>query len=265
MALDTTRGVTHENEIPGAWHTQVHSNCMPLFVGDLSKGHTSAMMNGTATFVRRSGKVYAVTCNHVIEQCAGGMFGMPRLQVDKTIYSLHNISRNGTFRSTFNPARDALGSSPPDIGISEISGIWPVLQDKKNKQAIDLDMKVKPHWDEIENCVAGGFADEHKDQDDRYVRSYLALVLGQLASKIGPDYPTFTMESKQPKEAKWFLSGISGGPVYAVAEDLIPIGIVFAGQPGSQHSPTGSDSFLAPDEIIIRGRLLTADTFDSWL
>jgi hypothetical protein len=67
----------------------------------------------------------------------------------------------------------------------------------------------------------------------------------------------------------YYFSGISGGTLYAVEEEiLVPVGIVFEGYPSTKkqaEARANSTAFLDEHDIFIRALTLTPEIFEEWL
>lgn len=161
---------------------------------------------------------------------------------------------------------------------------WNLLRERKNKVAIDLDSWREPDWSVVRHCLAVGYENEGKEAvrsgGSEKVATRMPETMAELASPVpGRDTSRFTLLSILPSPHGYGFSGMSGGAVYAIEEsdtgmadeeNLVPIGIVYEGFPGSTKeggsNEEGSMGTIFNDrDIFIRALTLTPNTFDDWL
>jgi len=142
-----------------------------------------------------------------------------------------------------------------------------ILGRDKPKVPIDLDGYEEPRWDHIKFCLAAGFPDRAKSDGDSVVSSPMVEAVAELASAIDPTNASFALQSELETPSPYGFSGMSGGPIFAIwdEEPPVPIGIVFEGYPSGQEVGASADAFLGDRDILIRGHLLTPQTFAGWL
>jgi len=244
----------------------------PLFLQDyfLASGHGHKTHNGTATFVKYEGKHYLCTCEHVAtaigDQSIVGsntLHPTASLMIGKLVVNLSSFTTEGLQSSFDAPA--ARDGYKFDVCIALIESHWDYIRTHKEKEAIDLDSWSEPPWSEVELCAAAGYADEHKTTQDDKVTVPMPVVTAELQSKIQPDTREFTLSSSLSEPHGMYFSGMSGGPILALwgNDNLAPIGLIFEGYPSNRATPTSN--LAGPNDILIRGLLLTPTTFSHWL
>lgn len=182
--------------------------------------------------------------------------------VDKTMLSLSFWTADGIQPALRSPAPDA-GSHHVDVSIADICNYWPFILEKKHKAAIDLDNWVTPAWVDDGLHYAAGYLDEHKTDDGKMLKSPMALVAANLSSSVTDQSREFTLFSSLAEPHGYYLSGISGGPIVTLQDDkIIPVGLVFEGEPASRAASAG---YAGPNDIMVRGIILTPDRFADWL
>ena len=240
----------------------------PLFLQDhfLFDGHHDKTPNATATFVRYRGRVYACTCRHVSEALTEpglvkGDHPTAALMFGKAVLNLSMFTAEGLRSVLRSPTGDI--EHHTDVAIAGLGHTWDLLCERKPKVAIDLDQWEPPPWGEVQFCHAAGYADEHKSMQDDNVTAPMPLVTAEVTSKLSDDCREFTLSSSLTEPHGMYFSGLSGGPVLAAWGDrFTPIGLVFEGYP----SKPGVASFWAgPNDILIRGVILTPTRFAAWL
>ncbi|SEM89153.1 hypothetical protein [Palleronia pelagia] len=239
--------------------------CAPLFLQNafLAEGHNAESVNATATFVRRKGHLYIVTCRHVKEHMAKNESWSANIHGNRVLIPLNTWSEAGAV-STLQDIDDLGGT---DICISYFSEYHlELVSGSKPKKPINLDKYLEPNWKDINLCCAVGFPDKEKSEIETNVASSMIEVTAELVSPINPKNPMFALQSKLPQPSRYGFSGISGGPIFCVENDrLMPIGITFEGAPSGRPIASSGDSFLQPEDIMVRGYTLTPEIFDEWL
>ena len=90
------------------------------------------------------------------------------------------------------------------------------------------------------------------------------LLAAQKKGEIDRDRKFAEMHSRLEKPHGYYFSGMSGGAMYVIQDDvIIPMAIVFEGWPQSRNSPPHPT--LNGNDIYIRGLTLTPVTFANWL
>lgn len=278
--------VKHENDSLFRRHTD------PVWLQDhyLSTGHTEETNSATVTFIKRRGRIYAVTCGHVLDQLnnpesvPGAHLPTLALHIDQCVLNLSQFTGIGHITDATRGIKKNETHHDVDIAIAALSAnYWSLLTEKKNKTAIDLDAWREPRWESVKMCVAAGYPNEHKKQlevDGRdMVGTGFARAIAEVSSTLGRDQKFITLSSLLDEPHGYFFSGMSGGPVYAAEgeetllmmdEELFPVGIIFEGYPGSGlgKAQSGADpavAFLTDRDIFFRALTLTPDAFDHWL
>jgi hypothetical protein len=241
----------------------------PLFLQDhfLSTGHNETIHNGTATFVNYRGHVYGCTCQHVSDAVddpaiTAGPHPTAALMVDRVVLNLSFWTAEG-LRTALRTVTPGQGQHQVDVAIVELGHTWDMIREKKQKIAINLDEWEPPPWDDAHLCHAAGYPDEHKSADGAILSAPMTLVTAELSSKLSDSSREFTLSSQLDKPHNFFFSGISGGPILATWGDRFsPIGLVFEGEPSSRTATSG---WAGPNDILIRGILLTPQRIEEWL
>ena len=205
------------------------------------------------------------------------------LQIDGTVLNLPYFVPKGIKPSA---QASVLELGPPefDIALAYIDhSRWQLLSSKKNKVAIDLDSWRGPNWKDVTYCLAVGYQNEGKkiisSDGVKMVATPFLNVVAESSSIVSSETTVFAMSSELSSSNRYWLSGMSGGTVYAVEgsdqrevqdDELFPVGIVFEGFPSKeqaidQYNEEATGAFLTQRDIFIRGVILTPDTFDDWL
>ena len=148
----------------------------PLWIQDhfLAGGHDENTPNATATFVKRKGRHYLVTCRHVLEivskrRTAGGERQLTMaLEIDGTVLNLSRVSAQGVVLNVRTPEA-RMHSERADIALAPLDeSNWKRLSERKNKEAIDLDSWREPNWSVVRHCLAVGYENEGKEADSQW-------------------------------------------------------------------------------------------------
>jgi hypothetical protein len=263
-------------------------NSDPAWLQDyfLGTGRSETTVNATFTFVKRKGQVYAVTCGHVVSALRdpaltpGALYPTLAIGMDWGVINLSHFAEEGQLTPALVKLEEKNGIAPVDIAFARIDSSWPLIA-KKDKAPIDLDAWRQPDWTKVRFCVAAGYPNNGKRRVvkggvDRTSVKFFQVVAELASSPLGTA-PTFALSSKLEAPHNHFFSGMSGGPVYAVAErqsasvdetDLLPAGIVFQGYPAKPDPPgtQGTETpFLTDSDIFFRVLSLTPDSFDEWV
>ncbi|EMV7410106.1 TPA: hypothetical protein NHQ21_004643 [Pseudomonas aeruginosa] len=273
---------------------RVKSVCAPLFATGqfLHGGHSETTINATVTFIQFESRIYAVTCHHVLsafltEALRTGRRIVPSIHSGQSIHQFHWYGPQGQYRWSFLSCRDfpsnanindqqALSDMErrnmerPDIAIAEITSVWPVMQNSRGAEAINLDDWTEADWSSIQPVwLAYGFPDGHKYRTSDKVAAPMPRVAVELASSTpSSERPTYTLCSTLAVEHGWGLSGLSGGPVLVahIDEDLYAyVGITFEGAPSAKELEENPESFIGKRDIVLRGYHLTPNNFRDWL
>ena len=261
----------------------------PLWIQDyfLAMGHGESTPNATATFVKRKGHHYMVTCRHVLQMvadrrsAAGDTQLTMALQIDRTMLNLSHISPQGLILSVRTPEMK-IQPEKADIALASLEGNrWNLLSSRKNKAAIDLDSWREPDWAAVRYCLATGYQNKGKytisSEGAEKVATPFLRVVAELCSAPDQGTTSFTLMSELNSPHDYGFSGMSGGAVYAMEgneevedEELLPIGIIYEGlpsnsQPEEQSEEQAAGAFFTDRDIMIRALLLTPDIFDDWL
>jgi len=246
---------------------EVNGYCAPLFLSHyyLADGHSSCTISATATFVRFRGQCYAVTCGHVKAAASARPEWTAKLRAGPAFLNLSNWSSTG-----LTPTLREIGDGKQvDISLCALPEHWlDFMARDKPKKPIDLDHYREPRWDRMTYGLAIGFPDREKSDDGHHVRSPMVEVVAEFASAMGPDALTFTMQSQLNEPTPYKLSGMSGGPIFALDDKgaPLPIGIIFEGYPsGLENDASPGQQILNERDVLIRGHLICPEIFARWL
>lgn len=251
-------------------------NTDPLWLQDhdLTTRHTEETTNATATFISRKGKIYLVTCAHVVKSLAElRMLSAPTL-------ALHSGDHVININSTSVRRLDIKTEMPSELGEEAYVDIaiapmpsedWNLLSREKFKVAIDLDLLVEPDWQSSKFGLAVGYPNEHKAPT--YAANEMmvgAPKLDVIAHFKGNYDGLLVIQSKLDKAHGYFFSGMSGGALYAIEGDfgdhvedeaLKFAGIICKGGPQSREG----EELVPPDQILIAAIPVNSSIFDEWL
>lgn len=255
----------------------------------LATGHDETTPSATATFVKRRGRQYMVTCGHVLrsvkrrrEQNGEKMLTMA-LHVDRAVLNLSSVGPEGVVLRIRTPEAE-LHSEPADVAIASLEpSAWEILSSGKNKTAIDLDSWQAPDWRSVQKCLAVGYENEGKttlqSEGSKKIATRLLNVVADLCAMPTDGATGFQLLSELDRSHGYAFSGMSGGAVYAIEgsdrtevedDELLPVGIVYEGYPsthrGGEHNvEQANDSIFSERHIFIRALMLTPGIFDAWL
>lgn len=234
----------------------------------------------TATFVRRCGRNFAVTANHVVNALKGKRIAeetpAPALGmwVGSTALNFCRITARGIVHSF----RAAGGTVDPDfdIAIAPLDDFRSsMLFERDNREAINLDDWMEPDWPQVTRALAAGYPTHHKTIVERDGKRQLDATyvtpIFQIDPPFDPFRSSFTLHREYETEHGFWFSGLSGGPVYAIegALDMVddtmlrPMGIVTQGHPGSPDA--SKSAIFTTKHAVIHALMLTPATFDTWL
>ena len=95
----------------------------------LATGHGESTPNAIATFVKRKGHHYMVTCRHVLQMvadrrsAAGDTQLTMALQIDRAMLNLSHISPQGIILSVRTPEME-IRTEKADIALASLEGIY---------------------------------------------------------------------------------------------------------------------------------------------
>ena len=255
----------------------------------LATGHDENTPNATATFVKRRGRHYMVTCGHVLQtvtqrrDAEGETQLTMALHVDRAVLNLSSVGPEGVVLSVRTPGAE-LHSKPADVALASLEpSAWETLSSGKNKAAIDLDSWQAPDWRAVQKCLAVGYENEGKttvrSEGSEKIATRLLNVVADLCSMPADDATRFELMSKLGRPHGYAFSGMSGGAVYAIEgsertevedDELFPVGIVYEGSPSSHRAreldvEDAGNSIFSDRDIFIRALMLTPGIFDDWL
>ena len=255
----------------------------------LGTGHNETTRNATATFVKRKGSHYLVTCRHVLEAVANSNTAPEAkhptmaLLIDRTVLNLSCFTPQGLMLSVRSP-EPTRQHRQADIALARLDGsYWDLLSRTKNQTAIDLDSWREPNWSDVRYCLAVGYPDESKKFLRNTVSGKVSTpflnVVVELQTSVDRDTTDLLMFSELSNSHDYTFSGMSGGAVYAIEgseqcevddEKLVPVGIVYEGILGTRESTerngdNAAAGIFTEQDISFCALRLTPDSFDNWL
>lgn len=247
----------------------MNSHCAPLFIGEnyLADGHDEKTINATVTFVRFNGVDYAVTCRHVGNEAYASPTSTALLHFGRAVIQLKEFNGKSFERSL----RDVNGDTKIDISITAFGNGYLEMISRtggKPKSPIDLDNFQAVMVNENDMGLAVGFPDAHKSLKGEFVQSPMVEVSAAFNTSLEHHQETFALHSNLDKPSEFGLSGISGGPIFALDTNgsPLPCGIVFEGHPSTiNYEASSSSAFFNSNDLFIRGYSLTPTTFEAWL
>ncbi|MDO8546076.1 MAG: hypothetical protein Q7R68_01825 [Nitrospirales bacterium] len=212
------------------------------------------LRNGTLTYVKAFGKVYGITCWHVIEHF--------RKQLSKSGNQYSHSMRtmvNGFYdvQDRFIRPQPQLGDQQLDIAIRKLG---PDFAATIGKIPLDLDAQTPATLD-IEHGYAVGFPEtmKHKMTEDH--KGYrISMPQAEILAEIkGLPTRRFALHSElESKPSQTDYSGMSGGPIFWSTEDSYGIfGIIYEAGVGSELSEGKS--------VYVFGEVATPDLIKGWL
>lgn len=232
----------------------------PIFSQN-DKGHldfsepTENVPNGTITFVRHNGKVYGITCWHIIE-----IYREKEVEHGECSHSMRTML-NGYYdvQDRFVRPSAEFGQPRPDIAIRELK---PGFLEKIEKQAIDLDAAAMPP-EQLNYAVAIGFPSslKHKKDEDngsgyRVIMPHVQIIAELPNGKPTQRFSLFSELNEVPRTVDY--SGASGGPIFWSTKDEYGIlGIIYESAAGSE--------ILGDRSVHISGELATPAIIIQWI
>ena len=255
----------------------------------LATGHDENTPNATATFVKRRGRHYMVTCGHVLQtvrqrrDAEGETQLTMALYADPAVLNLSSVGPEGIVLSVRTPGAE-LHCEPADVALASLEpSYWELLSSRKSKTAIDLDSWQAPDWSAVQKCLAVGYENEGKtsirSEGAEKVATRLLNVVADVCSMPADDATGFELMSELDRPHGYAFSGMSGGAVYAIEgsertevedDELFPVGIVYEGSPSTHRAREhdvehAGNSIFSDRDIFIRALMLTPGIFDDWL
>ena len=250
-------------------HKEFNKCCEPLFLVDawMRHGHSEATENGTLTYLKFEGRVYGVTCRHVVEAASPRMYAA--VMHERTVWYFRSLDAEaGGYASTFR--FPLLSNDEPDIAIHCFGSDMPSTQARKGKSPIDLDAWQEPVWSQVRLGAAVGYGTEHRSRFEDKVRAPMLVVTATLCNSIDVDSKQMVFSDQLAAPHGTFFSGMSGGPIFVDDGGENPkfAGIVFEGAPGSSAAWKKRDldqSFIDGRDIVIYGVPVTPVRFREWV
>jgi hypothetical protein len=212
------------------------------------------LRNGTLTFIKTNGRVYGITCWHVIQHF--------REQLSQS-GNLHSHSMrtmvNGFYvvLDRFIRPEPQFGDPPLDIAVRELD---PDLVSAIGKVPIDLDIQPKMQ-SYIRYGYAVGFPETMKykrmeDQSGYRISMPHVEILAEINGLPTRRFALFSELNDKPSQTDY--SGMSGGPIFwSTKEDYGIFGIVYEGGVGSELSDGKS--------VYVYGEVATQEAIEDWL
>lgn len=250
-------------------------NCEPLYLSSLNSGgeHSALVDNATLTYVQYDGDLYGITCGHVIDQQFdehGVMKSVLRVIGDGTSYDFIKNDGDGNKSSFHRIVRDFPVGGFMDVAIAKLPEYFRDLHMvHKRKVPIILDKWESPDWENVKTAWVCGFPTERKRDDGAYVVASPLQVVAEFSEKFDENRESFLLASTIEMKENFYLSGMSGGPVYLTTKEisLLYIGILFEGSPGSSDAwkNRSEEAFTKLNDIRLRCYFLTPDIFSRWV
>lgn len=156
-----------------------------------------------------------------------------------------------------------------DLAIADISEHWDRLSAEWGNRAIEMDPENwrEPRWARVKLLAAAGWPEIGKRNVTvngiGRVRGTMTLIIADASGGISRHDDIVLMESRLNEPHGWFFSGVSGGPIYVIQDDLIiPAGLLYEGWPQTKDD---RHTEFTPNDIVIRGVTLTPTNFKKWL
>jgi hypothetical protein len=208
------------------------SYCLPIFIHSyyLHEGHTEKTPNATVTFVKFKNNIYGITCKHVLESLKNKRKKVHNsnytlsINLGKCILQFSNIDQKNPEKrkDVFREIRSSYENVEIDIVIAPIHDLyWNLIQQKKQKQAINLDQWNEPILAELEAGSAFCFPNEHKFQEGNNVASPCIEIHAELANKLSAESTQITLFGTTEEPNQFFFSGVGDQYFY-------PIKVIFA-------------------------------------
>lgn len=263
-------------EVLERWKSEAAANCAPLYIQDalLADGHDATTKNATATFVKFEGKYYACTCRHAVDivndrRVIGvSPFATLALGLKERFINLSLFGTDG-LRDAISIVERKTGQDYLDLAIADISEYWDLLSAEWGHRAIEMDPANwrEPRWARAKLLAAAGWPETGKRNVTvggiERVRGTVTLIIADVSGGISRHDDIILMNSRLGEPHGWFFSGVSGGPIYVLQDELmIPVGILSEGWP---QTPDDRHEKFTPNDIVIRGVTLTPGKFESWL
>lgn len=252
-----------DKEVPENLSRLVIDYCDPLFISTrpLSQQKNIKKSNGTITYLKYKGQLWGITNSHVSE-CENSSkilalygYGTPPIHLtEENFYGgFKSLQKNGD-------------KSYPDIAIIKFCDkVKSTHFDSNFRKAIDLDRWEEPLENEIVTPVAFGFPTEHKTQNGLVTSSPLVLVTGRISSGWSQHHNSFSFHAQLNGDSDYYLSGISGGPIFHAEnreDNPLIIGITYEGSPGSKENES---TLFGMNNAVVSGYTLTPKIFEQWL
>jgi len=240
-----------------------------LFFGT---GHDHNTHNATATFIKCAGHYYVCTAHHVPklthepEVVRTAPNPVAALMIRRSVINF-SLYPGKPLTYTFHSPACSHAETPVDISIASVDDIWGTISTLGNKVPIDLDACGDPPLSDIQMCVAFGYENEGKALRGNSIIGTRTLLGVNMASTPYPDWREFTLCSTLAAPHGHFFSGLSGGPILAQTRDkeFYPIGIIQEASPSSSKNERTQEAFTSPNDIVVRGIVLTRERFLNWV
>jgi hypothetical protein len=129
-----------------------------------------------------------------------------------------------------------------DNGRIVVGELFKQQPSRQKKRPIDLDNWHEPRWARAEILVAAGYPDEHKtivmSNGEEKVGAPMPMVAAEIDGKIAKDQREVRMRSRLDNPHGFYLSGMSGGPIYVQQDErVVAVGILYEGWPQTSNNP----------------------------
>lgn len=246
--------------LPDNFLSDTAEHCTAIFICDSRIGvePNENDLNATLTFVEFGGKVYGITCKHVVNISKNK-------EVSKINTCFATLTKGTYFilNEFICPPSEVFVYPAPDIAIRQIHPDFPQAI---GKIPIKLERNNIPALDTIRYAVAVGYPTEEKRkvniQNGHRIEMPCIHALAEISS-VNENNGQLSLHSelKQTIQIKDF-SGISGGPVFWSTEaEYGLLGITYETLPPNPLE----NSLGGVPRITIKAELVTSERFKHWL
>lgn len=229
-------------------------HCVSLFLleSGVDTRPTPQHDNATMTLVEYEGRVYGITCKHVIDAVDN-----KNREAGRERFDLFTVVNRLVFvgKSRFvQPARDVVADNAPDVAIRQLH---PDYARAIGKQP--LVFQALPPWDQISHGIAVGYPTGIKTcADCGRVEIPCVHALSEKVTHSESRVQLFSVLDHDPGIESF--SGMSGGPIFWSSKDSYGLlGIMFE---AAKPKETG---LIAEPRINILGEIVSPERLTLWL
>lgn len=246
--------------MPDRFFSDTAKHCVAIFICNSRIGveANSNDSNATLTFIDFKGKVYGITCKHVVEICKDR-------DVSEGNICFCTLTKGKYFilNEFICPPSEVFLYPAPDIAIRQMHPDFPQAI---GKIPIKLEQNNLPALNTIRHAVAVGYPTKDKrrvDVQNGYCIEMSCVHALAETSSISKSNGQLSLHSelKEPVQVKDF-SGMSGGPVFWSTEtEYGLLGITYEALPPNPPKKSLGGS----PRIAIKAELVTLERFKGWL